>query len=150
MCPAPQPSPPWADHALDALVSAGLRRGGARTTVVRYLGRQRCCRSAAEIHADVAREGRRIGIASVYRVLDQLQELRLVHRVDIGDGVTRYEAAQPDGGHHHHLVCDDCGKVEAFSDDTLETALERVAGRRGYEMETHEVVLHGACGDCRD
>ncbi len=46
-------------------------------------------------------------------------------------------------------MCDDCGKVEAFSDPALERALERVAGARGYDMAAHEVVLHGACGSCQ-
>jgi Fur family transcriptional regulator, ferric uptake regulator len=82
-------------------------------------------------------------------VLDVLSELRRVQRVDIGDGIARYEIAPVDGDHHHHLVCNDCGKVEPFSDDVLESALERVAGRRGHGMESHDVVLHGACGDCR-
>jgi len=145
----PESPTSWRDHALDGLRAAGLRRGEARSTIVAYIGTQTCCRSAHEIHDGIRGQGGRIGIASVYRVLDQLAELRLVHRVDIGDGVTRYEAAHADGDHHHHLVCDDCGKVEAFSDDSLEIALARIAGRRGYDMDTHEVVLHGACGDCR-
>ncbi len=67
-----------------------------------------------------------------------------------GDGIARFEAALPEGEHHHHhLVCSDCGRVEPFSDDGLELALERVAGKLGYAMDQHEVVLHGACGDCR-
>ncbi len=82
-------------------------------------------------------------------MLDTLAEHRLVQRVDIGDGVSRYEPALPHGDHHHHLVCDDCGRVEPFSDASLERTLERVAGRLGYAMEAHDVVLHGACGDCR-
>jgi Fur family ferric uptake transcriptional regulator len=117
--------------------------------VVAHLGRQPCCLSAQEIFDGIRAGGGRIGIASVYRVLEQLAELRLVQRVDIGDGVARFEPAHADGDHHHHLVCDDCGKVESFSDVPLERALERVAGTRGYEMDAHEVVLHGACGDCR-
>ena len=81
------------------------------------------------------------GIASVYRVLDSLAELRLVQRVDIGDGVARYEPAHAGGDHHHHLVCDDCGKVEPFSDDPLERALAHVAGRLGFDVAGHDVVL---------
>ena len=69
-------------------------------------------------------------------------------RVDAGDGVARFEPARPDGDHHHHLVCRDCGKVEAFSDSRLERAIDRVAGGLGYSVEEHEVVLLGACGDC--
>jgi Fur family transcriptional regulator, ferric uptake regulator len=151
MSSAPTPSVriPWAAHALDGLRAAGLRRGGARHAVVEHVGRQTCCLSAQEIFDGIRRDGGHVGIASVYRVLEQLDELRLVQRVDIGDGVARFEPAQPGGDHHHHLVCDDCGKVESFSDVPLERALERVAGTRGYDMDAHEVVLHGACSDCR-
>ena len=114
-----------------------------------HLGGQRCCLSAQEIFAGIRAGGGRAGIASVYRALDQLAELRLVQRVDIGDGVARFEPSHAGGDHHHHLVCDDCGRVDAFSDSSLEQALERVAGELGYDMGGHEVVLRGACGDCR-
>jgi Fur family ferric uptake transcriptional regulator len=53
-----------------------------------------------------------------------------------------------DGDHHHHLVCRDCGKVEAFSDSRLERTIDRVAGGLGYSVDEHEVVLVGACADC--
>lgn len=139
----------WTEQALEGLREAGLRKGGARSAVVEHLGRQRCCLSAQEIFDGIRADGGKVGIASVYRAVDQLADLRLVQRVDIGDGVARYEPAHTGGDHHHHLVCDDCGKVEAFSDQALEQALERVAGTRGYEMEAHEVVLHGACSSCK-
>ena len=139
----------WSEHALSALRAAGYRGGGARRSVVEHLGGQACCRSAQEIHDGIGAEGGRVGIASVYRVLDSLAALRLVQRVDIGDGVARYEPAHAGGDHHHHLVCDDCGKVEPFADDSLEVALERVAGRLGFDVAGHDVVLRGACGDCR-
>jgi Fur family ferric uptake transcriptional regulator len=139
----------WTDQALDGLRAAGLRRGGARRAVVEFLAAQDCCRSAQEIHDGIASAGGAAGVASVYRALDTLVELRLVQRVDIGDGIARFEPARAGDDHHHHLVCDDCGKVEPFTDETLERALERAAGRLGYAMEQHEVVLHGACDDCR-
>jgi Fur family ferric uptake transcriptional regulator len=140
----------WIEQALARLGEASGRSGGARRTVVEYLGRQSCCVSAQEIHDGVRAEGARVGIASVYRALDGLDQLGLVQRVDLGDGLSRYEPADPVGEHHHHLVCDDCGKVEPFADPPLEAALERVAGGRGYAMAGHDVVLRGACGDCRD
>jgi Fur family ferric uptake transcriptional regulator len=93
--------------------------------------------------------GGRVGIASVYRALDQLVELELVQRVELGDGIARFEPSHRDGDHHHHLVCDDCGKVEPFSDPGLERALEQAARRLDYGMRAHEVVLHGSCDDCR-
>jgi Fur family ferric uptake transcriptional regulator len=143
------PTSPWIEHALAGLRDAGLRRGGAREAVVRWLGAQSCCRSALEIHAGVRADGRSVGVASVYRILDTLTALRLVQRVDVGDGTARFEPASAGSDHHHHLVCDGCGVVEPFHDDALEEALAHAASRLGVAMEQHEVVLHGACGRCR-
>jgi Fur family transcriptional regulator, ferric uptake regulator len=138
----------WASHALETLEDAGFRSGGARRAVVELLGRQNCCMSAQEIFDRLRRARRPVGIASVYRALETLADLRLVKRIDAGDGIARYEPAQPDGDHHHHLVCRDCGKVEAFSDVRLERAIGKVADGLGYSVEEHEVVLTGACADC--
>jgi len=139
----------WIDDALEGLRAAGLRRGGARRAVVEFLAGQDCCRSAQEIHDGIAAHGGAVGVASVYRALDTLAELRLVQRVDVGDGIARFEPAREDHHHHHHLVCDDCGKVEPFSDEPLERALAQAAGRLGYALEQHDVVLRGTCDDCR-
>jgi Fur family ferric uptake transcriptional regulator len=139
----------WQEHARVELHRVGFRSGGARNAVLEYLATRECCVSAQELFDGLRAEGRAVGIASVYRVLDQLTELRLVHRVDLADGVTRFEPARPDGEHHHHLVCGTCGKVEPFDDGVLERALERVAGDRGYALVQHDVVLHGSCGACR-
>jgi Fur family transcriptional regulator, ferric uptake regulator len=139
----------WSEQALADLQAQGLRNGGARRTVIEHLGAQPCCRSAQEIYDGIRGGGGRIGIASVYRTLDQLVELRLLQRVDLGDGIARFEPAHTGGEHHHHLVCDECGTVEPFFDAGLEQALEQAAGRLDYEMRAHEVVLHGHCTDCR-
>jgi len=139
----------WRGHTEDALREAGFRAGGARSAVIELLADQDCCASAQEIHEALRGKSRSVGIASVYRVLDVLAELRLVQRVDVGDGVARFEPALPDGDHHHHVVCDDCGKVEPFSDSSLETAIARASRRLGYSVDAHEVVLRGECGDCR-
>ena len=93
-------------------------------------------------------EDRRVGTASVYRALEQLTKDGFVQRIDIGAGTSRFEPIHADGEHHHHLVCDDCGKVEAFADDELERALHKVEGQTGYSVAGHDVVLRGACADC--
>jgi Fur family ferric uptake transcriptional regulator len=138
----------WTKHALGVLDAAGYRSGGARRAVVELLGRQNCCLSAQQIFDRLRAAGRPVGIASVYRTLETLADLRLVKRVDAGDGIARYEPARPDGDHHHHLVCRDCGKVEAFADPRLERAINGVADGLGYNVDEHEVVLTGACSDC--
>ena len=137
----------WIHRAADELRAAGYRDGGARATVIAYLARQDCCLSAQEIF-DGVRGERPVGIASIYRTLDLLVELRLVQKVDLGGGTARYERAAGHE-HHHHVVCGDCGKVEPFSDERLETAMDALAGTLGYELDAHDVVLRGACADCR-
>lgn len=140
----------WRDHALATLAAAGHRRGGARNAVVELLEQQRCALSAQEIDDRLRAQGRGVGRASVYRILELLSELRLVQRIDVGQGVARYERHQPDGDHHHHLVCNLCGRIAPFEDPTLEQAIERVSRRLSFAVDDHEVVLHGACGDCRE
>jgi len=138
----------WTERTLRATREAGLRSGGARRAVVEFLGRQSCCLTAQEIFDGLRADGRRVGIASVYRVLDRLVEMKLVQRVDVGAGIARYEPVL-DGEHHHHLVCNDCGRVEAFTDPALEQVIHRVAAGVEYDVGSHEVLLHGACADCR-
>ena len=138
----------WSEHTIAALRRAGYRAGGARSAVVSLLAGQDCCLSAQEIFDRLRSEGRRVGIASVYRVLDLLSSMQLVQRIDIGDGVARYEPAHPDGEHHHHLVCNECGRVVAFEDRPLEQALDGLSGRLGHEIAAHDVVLRGECADC--
>jgi len=138
----------WAESALEQLRAASGRSGGARSAVVDFVARQHCCLTVQEIYDGVRGEGARAGIASVYRAVEALVDAGLVQRVDLGDGIARFERTDP-ADHHHHLVCADCGKVEPFADPGLEAALERVAGGRGYAVAAHEVVLRGACDDCR-
>ncbi len=140
----------WRDHTLATLADEGYRRGGARDAVVELLAQQTCALTAQEIDDRLRAEGRSVGRASVYRILELLTELRLVQRIDVGQGVARYERHQPDGDHHHHLVCDRCGRIAPFEDPALEQAIERVSRSLSFAVDDHDVVLHGACGDCRE
>jgi Fur family ferric uptake transcriptional regulator len=139
----------WADHAQIELREAGYRPGAAGSAVLAYLEAQHCCRGAQEIFEALGSRGRKVGLASVYRMLERLDERGLVQRIDIGDGIVRYEAAR-DAGHHHHLVCGECGKVEPFADSRLEQAIHAVERTSGYAVVAHDVVLRGACADCRN
>jgi Fur family ferric uptake transcriptional regulator len=139
----------WEDSAREALRESGHRAGGARQAVVGLLGRQTCCLSAQEIADELSSAGNDVGIASVYRAVDLLHELGLVQRVEFGEGVARYEPVTPGGEHHHHAVCEVCGRVTRFEDDGLERQLERLAGRLEHSMRGHDLVIRGACSRCR-
>jgi Fur family ferric uptake transcriptional regulator len=138
----------WAEHARDALREAGVKPGAARAAVIDVVAEQQCCLPATTIHEEVRRRRPGVGIASVYRALQTLTELGLVHRIDLRSGGARYEPAEPSGDHHHHLVCGDCGKVEAFTDDQLERAIQGVSRAAAFRIDEHEVVLRGRCATC--
>jgi Fur family ferric uptake transcriptional regulator len=149
MSRARRPQPPtWSDHAHEVLARAGLRRGGARERIIELLGSENCALSAVEIEDGLRERGRRIGRASVYRVLELLVEHGLVERVTVGRELSRYERVLPSGEHHHHLVCERCGRLVAFDDPGLERAIDRVSERLGGRVEHHDVTLRGACADC--
>lgn len=138
----------WSEQVHLTLRQAGLRQAEARERVVELLAGEPCALSAVEIEAALKAQGRRVGLASIYRALELLNEHGLLERVPVGPGLTRFERSHPGGEHHHHLVCDRCGKLVAFDDPGLERAIERVSERLGMQVEHHEVLLRGACQDC--
>jgi Fur family transcriptional regulator, ferric uptake regulator len=140
----------WRERALDELQSAGLRRGQARLAVIDLLSKQPCALTAQEIEADLRRKGHRVGLATVYRTLELLADMKLVGRLEVGQGIARYEPLTPGGDHHHHLVCDHCGRVIPFDDDELEQTIDRLTRKVRFQVAEHDVVLHGACRACRN
>ncbi|MBM3634007.1 MAG: transcriptional repressor [Actinobacteria bacterium] len=139
----------WARHCDTAMRDAGLRAGGARQAVVQLLARQDCCLSAHEIHDALAAEpGPTPGMASVYRALETLTNLHLVHKVDLGGQVAKYEPAHPGGDHHHHAVCRECGAVVPIEDDGVEMAIHAMADRLAFDVEAHDITLRGRCARC--
>jgi Fur family ferric uptake transcriptional regulator len=148
MSAAPSESSTWAAQAARALSDAGYRRGGARRAILELLDEQSCALSAVEIEQALLDRKREVSRASVYRVMDELEAIGLVQRVEIGQGMVRYEPVRHGPGHHHHLVCDHCGRLEPFTDDGLERAIRRVSERLPLRVSEHEIVLHGACDAC--
>jgi Fur family transcriptional regulator, ferric uptake regulator len=160
---------PWIERAEATLTAAGHRRGGARRVLLELLDRQECALTAQEIEDALrARQsndrtdarasgagrdrggdrGRPVSRASVYRILDELEGLGLVQRVETGQAMVRYERVCEHDAHHHHLVCDECGVVMPFSDPALERAIATLSERVPLAVSEHEIVLHGSCEDC--
>jgi Fur family transcriptional regulator, ferric uptake regulator len=138
----------WSEHVHAVLSQAGLKRGGARERVIELLATKPCALSAVEIEDELRSLGRPTGRASIYRVLDLLVEHGLAERLEVGDGQARFERSHPGGEHHHHLVCDRCGRLVAFDDPGLEKAIDRLSERLGVRIDSHDVLLRGACQRC--
>lgn len=138
----------WIERAEQALAADGRRSGGARRAVLELLDAQTCALTAVEIE-DALRGARRgASRASIYRVLDELERLRLVARVETGQAMVRYERAGDHDEHHHHLVCEGCGVVIPFSDEGLERAIATLSERVPLTVSEHEIVLRGECRSC--
>jgi len=140
----------WVDGALQVLAASGHRSGGARRALLELLDSQRCALSALEIEDALRTSERRVARASIYRILDELERLGLVQKVEVGQAMARYEPLRTGAGHHHHLVCDSCGVIMPFTDRGLEEAITKLSRRVPIEVSEHEIVLHGACEECKD
>ena len=138
----------WADRAAESLADAGYRRGGARRAILELLDEQTCALSAVQIQQALGTRNRDVSRSSVYRVMEELEEIGLLQRVEVGHGMVRYEAVRGGPGHHHHLVCEHCGRLQPFTDDGLERAIRRLSDRVPLRVSEHEIVIHGACDTC--
>jgi len=138
----------WASRAQRVMSEGRRHSGAARTALLELLDRQACALSAVEIEDELRTGGRPVGRASIYRILDELERLRLVQRVQVGQTMARYEPIRAGDEHHHHLVCDSCGTVLPFTDPELEHAIQRLSGRVPMRIDEHEIVLHGSCPAC--
>lgn len=134
----------WAETAIQRLDEAGYRSGAARREVIELLAGEPCAVTALEIDRHLDSVGR----ASVYRTLDQLDRLNLVQRVEIGGDSAGYERVDPEL-HHHHLICEECGRLAPFADRSLEQAIEAVSREADFEVAAHDVVLRGRCPECK-
>jgi Fur family ferric uptake transcriptional regulator len=140
----------WAADAQQVLAQNGRHSGQARRSMLELLDSQPCALSAMEIEEQLRETRRPVARASVYRILDELERLHLVQRVQVGGDMARYEPIRSGQGHHHHLVCDSCGTVTPFTDDALEDAIRNLSRRLPMQVDDHEIVLHGACEVCND
>lgn len=106
------------------------------TSKVRHL-------SAEDVYRSLMAEGIDIGLATVYRVLTQFEQAGLLSRQHFETGKAVFELNQ--GGHHDHLVCLQCGRVEEFYDAEIEQRQSEVARKRGFELHGHSLALYADC-----
>lgn len=107
--------------------------------------------SAEDIFLLVKNIAPEIGLATVYRTLELLSELKIVDKINFGDGVSRYDLRKEGAKHfHHHLVCIECGSVEEIADDLLEDVEKIVESDWGFNVKDHRLTFHGICRKCQN
>lgn len=107
--------------------------------------------SAEEIYMHTKELHKEIGLATVYRNLELLEKLEIIHRFDYGDGQSRYEIRLDDGEehYHHHLICKKCGFIDEFHSDLLEAIEKRIEEEKDFEVTDHCLRFFGLCAKCR-
>lgn len=106
--------------------------------------------SAEDIYLLVKDKAPEIGLATVYRTLELLSELKIIDKINFGDGVSRYDLRKEGATHfHHHLVCMECGTVEEIVEDLLEDVEAIIERDWGFEVKDHRLTFHGICRNCR-
>jgi Fur family ferric uptake transcriptional regulator len=99
--------------------------------------------SAEDVYKVLLEAQEEIGLATVYRVLTQFEAAGLVTRHHFEGGHSVFEMNE--GHHHDHIVCNQCGKVVEFVEETIERCQEKVAKRAGFAIRDHSLIIYGDC-----
>jgi len=133
------------------LRKAGLKVTLPRIKILELLERAELHHmSAEEVYKALIAQGEDVGLATVYRVLTQFEQAGIVERHNFENNLSVFEITQEE--HHDHLVCDICGKIVEFHNETIEVEQLRVAKEHGFKLSGHSLVLYGICNnkECQD
>lgn len=139
----------WKARLTEHIRASGGRITAPRMRVAEIFFRMKGHPGVEELAAEVHKRYKGIGYATVYRTMKLLVESGLVAaREFTGEGFARYEAQTGDG-HHDHLICTCCGRIEEFEDPAIESMQARVSERHGFQMEHHRMEIYGVCAECQ-
>ena len=134
----------------ETLKDAGLKVTHPRTKILDVLQSNPGTHlSADEIHNKLVDHNESIGLATVYRVLTQLEIAGLIQKNQFNDNQSSYEIKKQ---HHDHLICTKCGKIIEFMNDDLEALQEKISDTYQFRLDSHVMTLFGVCrdGNCQD
>ncbi len=127
---------------------AGYRLTEPRRVVAELVARRTGHFTANDLLEDAQARDIEIGRATVFRALDLFAELDVLERIDLPTGDHAYVPCLPEH-HHHHIVCDTCGRVTEVEDLGLGVAIDQIERRTGWEVQTHRLELFGRCPTCQ-
>lgn len=126
------------------LKRAGLKSTLPRVRILEALEQSECGHmNAEELYRVLRKNNEEIGLATIYRVLTQLETAGILRRQRFGDAQAKFELET--GEHHDHMICIKCGKVVEFHASVIEDEQRKVALENGFTIKGHEMVLYGIC-----
>ena len=137
----------FAEAWLTQLHKNGYRLTKARRAVVETVARSARALTPVQVYDAARKAYRALGLVSVYRTLEKLEELQLVQRVHQPEGCQAFIAAGH--GHQHLLLCQNCGRVTFFEGDDLDKLIGSISSKTGYRIHEHWLQLFGLCNNCK-
>jgi len=135
---------------VDALRKRGNKVTPQRLTTIEVLlsmGQQHF--SVEELFQGVKQRNQDVGMSTIYRTVQILEEMGFITKRNFDDGFARYELCELDEKHwHHHIICLKCGKVIEMQDDFLETLEKEIEEKKEFIIINHELKVYGYCSDC--
>ncbi len=133
----------WLDH----LRNNGYRRTAARQAVVETIAQARRALTPLEVYHLARKRYPALGLVTVYRTLEKLEELNLIQRVHQEGGCQAFLRAGQ--GHQHILICERCKRAVLFEGDDLQALFDHISQQTGFEIRHHWLQASGLCADCR-
>lgn len=124
----------------------GYRLTNARKAVIETVAGTTFALNPLDVYEQAKAGCPGLGLVTVYRTLEKLEDLGLIQRVHQPDGCNAYLPHAD--GHQHLIICQQCGKAEYFEGDDMNAFFERVAGEHGFKVSEHWLQLFGTCSDC--
>jgi Fur family transcriptional regulator, ferric uptake regulator len=125
----------------------GCRLTKARRTIIEMVISNRYASTPQQLYDASRRIYPGIGLVTVYRTLEKLEQLGLVRRVHQGSGCNGFLLNEQ--GHNHLIICENCGRAEYFEGDDLQPLFEKVNQAHGFLVNQHWLQLSGLCSDCQ-
>ena len=135
------------DQLKRILKKEGLRYTQQRQSVWDELCATNDHRDAEEIYLAIRQSGLNVSRATVYRTIDVLVKNKMARKLELGDGRARYEH-KVNATHHDHLICIQCGKIEEFMDEVIESRQDEIVKKFGYKLVRHIHQLFIICSEC--
>ena len=106
--------------------------------------------NAEELNDIIKKEypAQNIGIATIYRTLNFLEEVDLISSISFGKDGKKYEGNNDE--HHDHIICTTCGKIVEFLDEQIEKRQDDIALENGFEITNHTLQIFGICSNCTE
>lgn len=131
----------------DELKGVSLKATPARIAILDFLEKEHKPIDVLELTTYLSKHNIDVDQATVYRILDKFYKSNIVKRLEFGEGKFRYEITHLDD--HHHLICDNCGKIEDISDCSIPQLEKEIALKKKFIVKRHSLEFFGLCSNCQ-